>query len=689
MCPDHADSDDDFGQLPRSSPQHELERASSAALDHLLTSKYDRELELRSEPGPDTGVDRYLEVKVNGRYTKCQALVQLKGTDSAKPLSKGGLAHPVEVYNLNYLRQGLSSIYILYDRPRDEFWYAWARDERGRLDAERPGWRDKRKVRLHFKRRLDAGGITEIRARVLAEGRLARDVLERHARLQVGDKLTLALQQNKPVITDGSEALDRLLAEGFDMAAAGRADEVLELATKLSAESRSYAGVQLILANAEFMRSRAQHALGYLAEAALKADQLPTEAHELLAGLQLECEFLAGRISRDEYLRKQHAFAASCATPLRDFHRLEELRLEFLDQPTPDRQDEILEEVVAIDARVQGDSDAGPGRKAHARFMHLLLRGLRWSAELQEWSLVAMLLRAFGLMTPSDADERAKGAAREVDCFIADVSTFIEEVRQLSQPWILGEALLLRALAYVIQLRFVCMARVLTGGAFGREDQHLQTEKDALAAVDVFRRAGMLHAELRAQMVLADYYELTNHGDKARELALQAQPTVEAMSYGNLVASVRAYVAGRSMLRQDADRLAGFLTGGLFAMLASLTDDELHLMARRTASRFPVSEEQMGTFEVSFFAGREAGRERVRWCRYLNLEERRPPAGKPWEIALPLVWRCVRRQHIIEAPRSEWLRFLRGFERTHCEDCSDRNPLETDASNTQPSKCPD
>jgi hypothetical protein len=145
-----------------------LESESLLALRAALPG--DRLL-FRDEP-TDYGVDCSLELVVEGRVTNFRCQVQVKATDSELLNADGTVSLRVDASNLNYMLCGSCPLYVLYVAPRRELRYLWARDERDRLDASTPGWREQGTVTLRFGTLLATpSALDELCHRIRSEGR--------------------------------------------------------------------------------------------------------------------------------------------------------------------------------------------------------------------------------------------------------------------------------------------------------------------------------------------------------------------------------------------------------------------------------------------------------------------------------------------------------------------------------------
>ena len=114
---------DDFtsqlGPLPKSDENARLQRESIKALNGLLAGL--DELVFRDERIEDYGVDGSFELNVAGNMTNFRAQVQMKGSAHVKVTKTDYIPLQVDTTNLNYLLNGSSPLYILWNAQTNEF----------------------------------------------------------------------------------------------------------------------------------------------------------------------------------------------------------------------------------------------------------------------------------------------------------------------------------------------------------------------------------------------------------------------------------------------------------------------------------------------------------------------------------------------------------------------------------------
>src|SRR6266478_419999 len=164
---------ENLGPLPKMDRNAELQRRSIAVFQESLAPD---KFVFRDERADDAGVDGSLEVLVDGQYTNLRSQVQLKSTDSGDRNIDGSVSVPVRVANLNYLLNGHSPIYVLYVAPRNELRFAWARDERRRLDQANAEWPQQETITLRFDEIVTSETLELIHQRIRQEAQFQRKV---------------------------------------------------------------------------------------------------------------------------------------------------------------------------------------------------------------------------------------------------------------------------------------------------------------------------------------------------------------------------------------------------------------------------------------------------------------------------------------------------------------------------------
>ena len=292
----------DLGPLPISDDNAKLQRESIKALNALLKGQDD--ILFRDERVEDYGVDGSFELKLRGGMTNFRGQVQMKASDHVMPLKDGSISLSVRTANLNYLLNGTAPVYILYDSPKDEFWYVWAQDESRRLETENPAWRSQDWITLKFTNRFSEEIFESVYKRIMAEGRLHRNLHDSLARSTGREPIVISIDSNSLSITDPVQARDLLLASGTAIVAAGFPRNVLDLMHLIDSEIREMARIQLTAGYAEFTIGDHYAAIGHLRRALARSKDLGARDLSFLSTLKDASEFHVGIIDAASYQQR-------------------------------------------------------------------------------------------------------------------------------------------------------------------------------------------------------------------------------------------------------------------------------------------------------------------------------------------------------------------------------------------------
>jgi hypothetical protein len=80
--------------------------------------------------------------------THFRAQVQMKGSAQVKVTKTDYIPLRADTANLNYLLNGSSPLYILWDAQTNQFWYLWAQEENSRRFRENPAWPQQTSITL-------------------------------------------------------------------------------------------------------------------------------------------------------------------------------------------------------------------------------------------------------------------------------------------------------------------------------------------------------------------------------------------------------------------------------------------------------------------------------------------------------------------------------------------------------------
>jgi len=669
-----AKSNGDLGPLPESDRKSEIQRISFVEIQAVLpTNKFI----FRDERTEDAGVDASIELLSGSSQTNLRGQVQLKGTDSQRFNGDGSFSLQIDVANLNYLLNGVSSIYLIYIIPLKEFRFVWAHDERRRLDVINPNWMDQETITIRFSEVLTPTALDQIYDRILREGRMNRRIHDALAASSLIEQVNVAIDPATLSTTTAQEAYPMLLASGFTMVASGDALAVLRLSKLLSGEQTNSPRIQLVLAYAQYSLAQYQASVSHLQQATLRRNDLSLEDQAFLRFLRNASDFQAGSISLDEYCRRADDWVSKDPSGFALANRLDSTRYRLLKETDINERQRVFDELrsIAFEVLARDDNSKAFGLEA-ALVMLFADAGQRLTSSVLE--IVGIPLRR-ALEVPVDIQApytRLENQAWEAwESSIADA---LQHADQLRHPLLKAFALLTRTSVRTTRMINLRLLADCTGGLIElSETMRLQAMRDAEQAKNIYETAGQLEGTLRATMHLADLYLLGNQREAAHALSLRVLPQAEAMEYCALVERAREHIDGTALPDKLRAMYEHASTADVDIGMASMTDDETRAFARDICEEKGLPKERLPIAEQDAFASRGIARERVHWCRHIDLIQdlthtQSPTTMYTTDLKHDVI--CEKYGYRPDIGSSDSGQLIATFKETYCEGCPGREP---------------
>jgi len=147
--------------LPMEGPEKELERKSIDELRRLFHKDFhpQNKFIVSSEKIEDYGVDCKIILKINYSRTNFSFNVQVKAIDKSETNVRntdGSFSKQISTSNVNFLMQTTKSLYILYVKSENEFYYEWADMFFLKLHKKDKNWNTKSGTKvLRFSKKID------------------------------------------------------------------------------------------------------------------------------------------------------------------------------------------------------------------------------------------------------------------------------------------------------------------------------------------------------------------------------------------------------------------------------------------------------------------------------------------------------------------------------------------------------
>jgi hypothetical protein len=315
------------GGLPKFDSNAALQEQSVRALHALLQAK--PIFLLRDVRGSDFGVDAELEVLLGEFITNFRAQVQIKATSAIERNADGAISRSIEVSNLNYLLNGTSGLYILYLSSEDTLWFAWADDERHRLDRLNPGWKQQRTVSLQFRQRLSPESLESIHAKIIRERQMHRQVKEAVASAVSTENIRVQVNAESLQVETPDSAFRLLRDNGFTFVTNGFAPEIIRLAGMLTAEASLNPKVNLALAYAHLAVGSPNAALAHIGRTLISSGA-SSEERRIAEEIKDCCNCVLGYLELRELTERQKLRAESMSGSTKLLYEIDVERMELL-----------------------------------------------------------------------------------------------------------------------------------------------------------------------------------------------------------------------------------------------------------------------------------------------------------------------------------------------------------------------
>jgi Domain of unknown function (DUF4365) len=662
----------DLGPLPKSDDNSVLQAESLKALENALPASL---FVLRHEPEPDAGVDRCVELRIDGQFTGMRAHIQVKacGTKAANP--DGSVSSSADVSNLNYLLYGLSPLYVLYVADAKTLWYAWVRDEVHRIDQENPDWKRQKTVTLRFAHRLDETAIAIVHDRIRQDAKLDRQIHDALSMATVSDK-TIHVNIRESKVTDPADLARWLLAGGITLVAEGDARWVLQAIERLQRPECRLPHILVIRAYAEYTLGRYLHAAAVLAEVAGRNVELSESDREFVVALRVACDYREGRITVREYVDRQKAASERASGEFGLTLRVEYLWHELLEeQLNKDVFDDRMARLRSTVEEITSSNDMSDAAKVRARIAWLHCRGMRVVNDYNRG--MAIVERRASVGARPALDETMRPLKRTLEGWAEEANELVADAHRVNILAVFADAVWARAMIMFAHFSFMEMKLNPEGLAGNR---NLMTEyfiPDLEQAVRCYEAGGHLESELRAKILLADYLELLNERDRAVGLAREVHPIAIAYRYDKIAADAERHISGRPFFRMLQESYRSYAATPWESRLADQTEDEIRKSAVELLETLMLPSSCLAAMVRQVECWRDVARERMSWCRYIDLaddSEFADMASARLGTGCAQRGICEKHGYRSKVAAADRLAVLATFKDNYCVNCPEREP---------------
>lgn len=669
-----------IGPLPKADRNAELQRRSLGALRALLPS--DKFL-FRDERVDDAGVDGSLELLIDSAYSDLRSQLQIKSTESTPSNRDGSISISVRISNLNYLLNGASPLYLLHVAQDNEFRFAWARDERKRLNKTNPGWINQRFVTLRFMNVLTNDSLDEIHQRIRREARFQRqvtDILDAAGGLE---NVAVRISSETLKITDAVEAKRILQNSGIAIVSSGYASEVKELSQLLSDEDLREPHISLVLAHAEYMLGRYLAARALTKDTTLRITELSEDNQLFLQALGDACDYQTGRIEANKLIERATESLKHSSSQFSIALRLNRLRHILLYESELDLRSAVLNELQTLVGEIKSSHQYSAPFKLYARIS---------LAEAEGYQVVLLTMRLLGEAQIKKSLSRLSNLGSVVDPnaerlinWQSDINQILKEAVTQAHPFLLAAAIQVQV---TISVHYVTNQYRVSPDALSSPSVRnlLATALDNIqGALNLSLKAKNLEAELRARLLIADIYELLDRQSEAQEIAREVLPKAKAMEYAALVWRAEAHLKGKTLLGKFKELSQPKTDEEDAEIYSNFSDEEIGRYAKMILELSELPLDRLAIVERDCFSRRDISNEKLSWCRHLELIqdlEHEQHSATHYAKDPTRYCKCLLLGHESRFGDADWHAIIRAFKQAYCDGCSHRVPFRPDSENT-------
>jgi hypothetical protein len=664
------------GKYPKADRNSELQLLSISAFNSALSV---HQFVFRPEPNPDAGVDGHIELKSNGGYLNLRAQVQLKGTDSEKVNRDGSISVQVKVSNLRYLLNTPTGLYVLFIVPRNELRYVWAREEQKRIAAESPDWEQQEKISIHFESILNEDGLEQIYERVRKEGQLQASVADILSNASGFQSVAVDIDTATLQVTDPEKAKHVLLESGTLIVTAGYPERVEKLAALLEPHTARLPRILLVRAYAEHVSGRFLSASALLAEVSMHAAALSEDDRQFLEFMRDACDYQTGKITLEEFAERLAKKQQHHTGRFDVSYRINQLRQQLLSSRDMNVRRDALTALRSLLKEVLELADNSNAFKLHARAVALEAEGqeltLRFSFEASEAAIKRYLGR------PDDLPALAQDYFDKYKAWEQAILALQRDAMTVGHPLVVSDTILIRLSVTYYSLLLQHRLGQMIGFAFAVNTEKIQTLIDQLhPVIDAAVKTHRYEAELRAKMLLADYFEFVGRQSEALELANEVKGKAEALNYPIPLARALDHLAGNGSLGASNAVLAPRTEEEKIVDNANMSDETLRAYAAQALRLYDLPPDRLPAMQREYETIRESARDRLNWCRHLDRRsDNRHMRSHATMYKKDSDRICICHLHGFRSkiPDPDWKTIFATFKRAYCDSCKDRDPVQT------------
>ncbi|MCD1261010.1 DUF4365 domain-containing protein [Paenibacillus athensensis] len=526
------------GNLPESPETHNQERRSKAMFDIIVP---DHLFLVRNEDGGDYGVDKVIELKLQGtRMSNFRSHIQLKCTSSR--LNNSYLPFSVPIKTLNYLRNQPSSMFVIFLEHEKIFLWEWI-SEIVNFSASKEidiTTTDQKTVNFHFIKKLDDLAFEEIHNDIRIKCSIATQISD-NLKLSKSTATNILVNVQEQKVMSSDTLVEYVKRYGYPLANEGKFAFLNEWISQIPLQFKSDPEYSLTVAYIKYNNGEYYDAYSWLPKGITKLKLDETEK-ELAEYLDISLKYLLNMCSVEMYNELFNSFQKKYPhNQITLQHRLFRLREELItaDMTLKDSYRELTDSFQALMRTVKQ--------------IHTPESMLVKFVDLVEWEIIGFqILRELQFSKFNLEGRETIGYPIPQQKRIHAAQLIIQKI----EKWMLNfrsifisiEDEVSRARASTIfasiQLQFIAQTRMYKD-LTTETNSLLHSMKESLEhGAVVLEQGGYLHELFRAQMSLAECYMGLGLVEQATELVQQVMLNAEGIGVLEIVTYCKLFLDG-------------------------------------------------------------------------------------------------------------------------------------------------
>jgi hypothetical protein len=415
-----------------------------------------------------------------------------------------------------------------------------------------------------------------------------------------------------------------------------------------------------------------------LAEASMHESEFSTDDQQFLEFMRDACDYQTGKLTLQEFAARLGKKEQNQTGRFDLSYRINQLRQDLQLSRDINVRQQALAALRSLLKEVLEADDSSNAFKLYARAVGLEAEGqeltLRFSFESGEAAIKRHLGR------PDDLPVLTQNYFENYHAWEQAILGLQRDALAVGHGPVLSDAILIRLSVTFYSLLLQHRIGRILGLAVAVREENVQPLIDQLqAAIEAAVKAKRYEAELRAKMLLADYFEFVGRQVEALALAQEVKAKAEALSYAIPLARAKDHLAGRGPLGASNEVLAPRTEEEKIISNASMTDETLQAYAAQMIRLNDLPSDRLPVMQREYESIRESSRDRLTWCKHLDRrcdDRHMRNQATMYKTDPDRICICHLHGFRSQIPDPDWKTIFGAFKKAHCDSCGDRDPVQ-------------